>query len=56
MKVKWPPFCNFRGPFFKKGGPPKGYLNLLVQSVPWENEHLLKLSFMDSQVLNMRLK
>ena len=45
MRVKWAPFCNFRGPFFKKGGPrkgfPKKYLNLLVQTVPWENEPLL---------------
>ena len=24
MRVKWAPFCNFRGPFFKKGGPRKG--------------------------------
>ena len=23
MRVKWAPFCNFRGPFFKKGGPEK---------------------------------
>ena len=24
MRVKWAPFCNFRGAFFKKGGPRKG--------------------------------
>ena len=24
MRVKWAPFCNFRGPFFKKRNPPKG--------------------------------
>ena len=24
IRVKWAPFCNFRGSFFKKGGPPKG--------------------------------
>ena len=24
MRVKWAPFCNFRGPFFKKEGPRKG--------------------------------
>ena len=24
MRVKWAPFCNFRWPFFKKVGPPKG--------------------------------
>ena len=24
MTVKWAPFCNFSGPCFKKGGPPKG--------------------------------
>ena len=24
MRVKWAPYCNFRGPIFKKGGPPKG--------------------------------
>ena len=23
MRVKWAPFCNFRGPFFKKGVPQK---------------------------------
>ena len=23
MRVKWAAFCNFRGPFFEKGGPPK---------------------------------
>ena len=23
MGVKWVHFCNFRGPFFKKGGPQK---------------------------------
>ena len=23
MRVKWAPFCNFREPFFKKGGPRK---------------------------------
>lgn len=27
----------------------------MVQAVPWENEHLFKLSFTDLQVLNMRL-
>ena len=27
MRVKWAPFCNFRGPFFKKGGPGKGAPN-----------------------------
>ena len=55
MRVKWTPFFSFRGPFFKKWGPPKGiwYLkrygkgilvfNLLVQTVPWENERLLTL-------------
>ena len=21
MRVKWAPICNFKGPFFKKGGP-----------------------------------
>ena len=26
MGVKWAPFCNFRGPYFKKGGPRKGVL------------------------------
>ena len=25
MRVKWSPFCNFRKPFFKKGGPGKGF-------------------------------
>ena len=27
MRVKWAPFCNFRGPFFKKGSPRKGAPN-----------------------------
>ena len=26
-RVKWGPFCNFRGPLFKKGGPRKGEPN-----------------------------
>ena len=24
MRVKWAPFCNFRGTFFERRGPPKG--------------------------------
>ena len=24
MRVEWAPFCKFRGPFFKGGGPRKG--------------------------------
>ena len=44
------------GTLFQERGVPKRYLNLLVQTVPWENEHLLKLSFTDLQVLSMRLK
>ena len=40
-----PPSVILGGPFFKNGGPrkgvPKRYLNLLVQTVPWENEPLL---------------
>ena len=47
MRVKSAPFCNFCEPFFKKGvqerWPPKRYLNLWVQTVPWENEPLLTL-------------
>jgi len=23
MRAEWAPFCNFRGPFFKQGGPRK---------------------------------
>ena len=54
-RVKWTPFFSFRRPFFKKWGPPRGiwYLkrygkgilvfNLLVQTVPWENDRLLTL-------------
>ena len=48
------------GPFSRKWvlerGSLKWYLNLLVQTVPWENERLLKLSFTDLQVLNIKLK
>ena len=57
VRVKWTPFFSFRGPFSRNGYgvPPKGiwYLkrhgkgilvfNLLVQTVPWENERLLTL-------------
>ena len=46
MRVKWALFGNFGGgPFLRKGVLERGfhrrYLNLLVQTVPWENEHLL---------------
>ena len=48
------------GPFSRKGvlerGSLKRYLNLLLQTVPCENERLLKLSFTDLQVLNIKLK
>ena len=37
-----PPSVILGGPFSRKGVP-KRYLNLLVQTVPWENEPLLKL-------------
>jgi len=26
MRAQWAPFCNFRRPFFKKGGPRKELL------------------------------
>ena len=55
-----PPSVILGGPFSRKGvlerGSLKRYLNLLVQTVPWENERLLKLSFTDLQVLNIKLK
>ena len=55
-----PPSVILGGPFSRKGvlerGSPKRYLNLLLQTVPCENERLLKLSFTDLQVLNIKLK
>ena len=44
MGVKWAPFCNFRGPYFKKGGPRKGVLQKVFDSVDallpfWEKSH-----------------
>lgn len=32
VRAQWTPFCNFRWPFFKKGGPKKRYLKFFVQS------------------------
>ena len=56
---KLAPFCNFLGPFFKKGGPRKGFpqkvFELTGTDCSMKNERLLKLSFTDLQVLNMRL-
>ena len=55
-----PPSVILGGPFSRKGflerGSLKRYLNLLLQTVPCENERLLKLSFTDLQVLNIKLK
>ena len=31
MRLKWASFCNFRGPFFKKGGPRKGFPQKVIK-------------------------
>ena len=33
MGVKWAPFCNIRRPYFKKGGPRKGVLQKVFDSL-----------------------
>ena len=44
MGVKWAPFCKFKGPYFKKGGPSKGiclggrFAAILENSHFWANE------------------
>ena len=55
-----PPSVILGGLFSRKGiaetVSPKRYLNLLVQTVPWEKQRLLKLSFTNLQVPNVKLK
>ena len=33
VRVKWAPFCNFRGYFFKKAGPRKGFPQKLFELI-----------------------
>ena len=35
MRVKWAPFCNFRGPSFKKRGPRKGVPQKVLWTLYW---------------------
>ena len=39
VRVKWAPFCNFRGPFFKKRGARKGAPNPNTQGAFWDFWH-----------------
>ena len=53
-KKNWPPSVIFWGPFSRKGFPQKVF-ELTGTDCSMKNERLLKLSFTDLQVLNMRL-